>query len=190
MLRKELNYSHPTIVSAGRLVPWKGFEILINVVDELKEHYPHISLIIAGDGEEYAKLETQVSDLKLSQHVRFIGSVTKDTLGAVIKAADVFVLNTAYEGLSHQLIEVMNIGTPIVTTTAGGNSELITDGVDGFLVEFNNKAKLAEAIMRVINHPESRERIVQSARGRSKQFSKESAVQEIVMVLKNIHENN
>ncbi|MCD5381651.1 MAG: glycosyltransferase family 4 protein [Candidatus Pacebacteria bacterium] len=190
VLRKELNYSHPTIVSAGRLVPWKGFEILINVVDELKEHYPHISLIIAGDGEEYAKLETQVSDLKLSQHVRFIGSVTKDTLGAVIKAADVFVLNTAYEGLSHQLIEVMNIGTPIVTTTAGGNSELITDGVDGFLVEFNNKAKLAEAIMRVINHPESRERIVQSARGRSKQFSKESAVQEIVMVLKNIHENN
>jgi glycosyltransferase involved in cell wall biosynthesis len=185
-LRSELQYTQPTIVSAGRLVPWKGFRVLIEVVAKLSVHYPHISLVIVGDGEELSGLKDLVAELHISQHVRFTGSISKAALGATIKAADVFVLNTAYEGLSHQLIEVMDIGTPIVTTTAGGNPELITDGVSGYLVEFNDPAALEEAIARVLNHPESRERIVQSARGRSKQFTKEAAVAEIETVLQEL----
>jgi glycosyltransferase involved in cell wall biosynthesis len=188
VLRRELAYSHPTIVSAGRLVPWKGFGVLIEVVAKLREQYPDISLVIIGDGEEQKRLQDLVAELKLTQHVRFMGSLSKDALGAAIKAADVFVLNTAYEGLSHQLIEVMDIGTPIVTTRSGGNPELITDGVNGFLVEFNNTEELSEAISRVLNHPESRERIVQTARGRSKQFAKASIIQEVEALLKDIHD--
>ena len=187
-LREHLEYTHPTITSAGRLVPWKGFDILIEVINELREVFPQITLIIIGDGNERKKLERKVSDLQLSKHVWFTGSITKDALAATIKAADVFVLNTAYEGLSHQLIEVMDIGTPIVTTKAGGNPELITDGVNGFLVEFNNKAQIKEAITRVINHPESRERIVQSARGRSKEFAKDGVVNEVSKLLREIYE--
>lgn len=186
-LRHKLSFTHPTIVSAGRLVPWKGFKVLIDVVAKLRQHYPHITLIIVGDGEELKKLENHTADLKLSEHVRFVGRLSKDALGATIKAADVFVLNTAYEGLSHQLIEVMDIGTPIVTTYAGGNTELITDGVNGFLVPFNNHASLTEAITRVLNHPESRERIVQSARLRSREFSKEKVIKEISAVLKGFY---
>lgn len=185
VLREELSYSHPTIVSAGRLVPWKGFAGLIEVVSKLQDQYPDISLIIIGDGEERHRLQELVAELKLTGRVRFMGSLTKDALGAAIKAADVFVLNTAYEGLSHQLIEVMDVGTPIVTTRAGGNAELITDGVNGFLVEFDNVEELSEAISRVLNHPESRERIVQTARGRSKQFAKETVVNEIETLLRN-----
>lgn len=183
-LREEFECPYPTIVSAGRLVPWKGFSTLIDVVSRLRHHFPKIALVIVGDGEEKRSLEDKVAKLKLSQHVWFTGSVSKDTLGAVIKAADVFVLNTAYEGLSHQLIEVMDIGTPIVTTRAGGNPELITDGVNGILVEFNDTEALVEAVTRVIDYPESRERVVQSARARSKQFAKEIVVKEIISLLK------
>lgn len=183
-LRSQLNFSQPTIVSAARLVPWKGFRVLIDVVAGLKEHYPHISLIIVGDGEEMPKLKAQVAKRGLVQHVRFTGRISKEALGATIKAADVFVLNTAYEGLSHQLIEVMDIGTPIVTTTAGGNPELITDGVNGYMVEFNHAPALSEAIARVLNHPESRNRIVQSARMRSKDFSRKKVIDEIEVTLR------
>lgn len=186
VLREELAYSYPTIVSAGRLVPWKGFGGLIKVVAKLREHYPNISLVIIGDGEERQRLHDRAAELKLTGQVRFMGSLSKDALGAAIKAADVFVLNTAYEGLSHQLIEVMDIGTPIVTTRAGGNEELITDGVSGYLVEFNHEEELFEAIVRVLNHPESRERIVQTARGRSKQFAKETVVNEVVTLLQDL----
>ncbi len=185
-LRSALSYNYPTIVSAGRLVPWKGFSVLIDVVERLKVKFPQVTLVIVGDGEEKAALEAKVAKLKLSQHVWFTGSISKDALGATIKAADVFVLNTAYEGLSHQLIEVMDIGTPIVTTKSGGNPELITDGVHGYLVDFNNTEQLSDAIARVFNHPESRDRITQSARGRSKQFSRDSVVSEVVSLLREV----
>lgn len=186
-LRHQLSYTHPTIVSAGRLVPWKGFRVLIDVVASLRAHYPNISLIIVGDGEDMQTLKAEVAKKQIVQNVRFTGRISKEALGATIKAADVFVLNTAYEGLSHQLIEVMDIGTPIVTTNAGGNPELITDGVNGYLVEFNNADQLEEAITRVLNHPESRERIVQTARGRSKEFSKEVVIEGIVTLLKDVY---
>jgi 1,4-alpha-glucan branching enzyme len=187
VLREELQYSHPTIVSAGRLVPWKGFAALIEVVARLKAEYPHISLIIVGDGEEMPRLKERVAKHGLLDSVRFTGRISKDALGATIKAADVFVLNTAYEGLSHQLIEVMDLGVPIVTTTAGGNSELIENGVNGYLVEFNNVPELQYAINRVLHHPESRERLVQSARGRSKEFSKEKVVGQVAALLRDVH---
>ncbi|MCA9360090.1 glycosyltransferase family 4 protein [Candidatus Kaiserbacteria bacterium] len=187
-LREHLEYKFPTLVSSGRLVPWKGFDKLIDVVNELVETYPQITLIIVGDGEEKKKLEDKVADLKLAKHVWFAGNLTKDALGATVKASDVFVLNTAYEGLSHQLIEVMDIGTPIVTTNAGGNPELITDGVNGFMVEFNDTEGLKSAITRILNHPESRERIVQSARGHSKNFAKEIVIKDIELVLKSLHD--
>jgi len=186
-LRQRLEYKYPTIVSAGRLVPWKGFSALLDVVNELKEHYPQIVLIIVGDGGEKSKLEKKVALLDLTHHVRFTGPLSKDALGATIKTADVFVLNTAYEGLSHQILEVMDIGIPIVTTNAGGNPELITDGVEGYLVEFNDVNKIAEAITRVLNHPESKERIVQSARLKSKRFVKEEVIKQIAKLLKSIH---
>lgn len=182
-LRQRLEYSHPTLISAARLVPWKGFRTLIEVVAELRAQYPHISLIIAGDGEERQALQDLVAERRLTEHVRFMGSLSKEALGASIKAADVFVLNTAYEGLSHQLIEVMDIGTPIVTTDVGGNPELIDDGVHGFLVPYDNATALRDAITRVLNHPESRDRIVQSARARSKQFARSYVIDQVVELL-------
>jgi len=186
-LRAQLSYTEPTIVSAARLVPWKGFQLLIEVVARLQKKHPQISLVIIGDGEERPKLEAIVAKYQLSSCVRFTGRISKEALGASIKAADAFVLNTAYEGLSHQLIEVMDLGVPIVTTKSGGNPELITDGVNGYLIDFNHPRQLEEAIERVLNHPESRERMTQSARGRSKDFQKHIVVKEIVAVLKNLH---
>ncbi len=188
VLRERLSFSFPTILSAGRLVPNKGFIGLINSFSNIIKDYPQAQLVIVGDGPQLPALSKRSEEKGVAQLVRFLGRFSKEEMGAVIKAADVFVLNTAHEGLSHQILEVMDIGTPIVTTAVGGNPELITDGVNGFLVEFNDVPVLAEAISRVLNHPESRERMAQSARARSKQFTKEKVVGEIAILLKSIHE--
>lgn len=188
-LKKQLEYTFPTIVSAGRMVPWKGFSALLEVIAELHKGYPNISLVLVGDGEERGMLEKKAMSLGIQKQVRFAGSVTKDTLGAIIKASDVFVLNTAYEGLSHQLLEVMDIGVPIVTTDAGGNTELIIDGVNGSLVTFDDKEALVEAIRLILDHPDTQQRMIQSARLRSKDFSKEKVLNELVGLLENIHQN-
>lgn len=185
-LRAQLGYPYPTIVSAARLVSWKGFRALIEVVDNLRTRYPDIALVIIGEGEQRQQLEQQVEKLDLVEHVRFTGRISKDALGAALRAADVFVLNTAYEGLSHQLIEVMDLGVPIVTTKSGGNPELINNGVNGYLIDFNDKEQLTEAVTRVFSHPESRERMTQSARLRSKDFQQDKVVAGIAELLKSL----
>jgi glycosyltransferase involved in cell wall biosynthesis len=144
--------------------------------------------VIAGDGEELAALQAKVRELNIEKTVRFVGRISKEALGASIKAADVFVLNTAYEGLSHQLIEVMDLGTPIITTTAGGNPELITDGVNGILVPFDDKEGIIDGLTRLLEYPETRSRMVQSARGRSKDFSQSIMLEKIESLLRNIHD--
>ena len=185
-LKEQLSFTTPTIVSAGRLVPWKGFSALLTVVARLKDVYPELSLVIIGDGEEHDKLVAEAKTLGVEMNVRFVGRLSKEALGASIKAADVFVLNTAYEGLSHQLIEVMDLGTPVVTTTAGGNPELITDGVHGFLVPFNDVGALIDAINRVLDYPETKTRIVQSARARSKEFLQSDMIIKIEALIRSI----
>lgn len=66
-----------------------------------------------------------------------------------IKAADCFVLNTGYEGLSHQLLEVMAIGTPIITTPVGGNVEIITHEKSGLLAPHNDRDMFGVHIRRM-----------------------------------------
>jgi glycosyltransferase involved in cell wall biosynthesis len=182
-IRKQFNFTDPTLVSAGRLVPNKGFIQLIKVFSRIKKTHPKAQLVIVGDGPQESAIEDLLLAEDLVSSVRLMGSLTQDALGAVIKGADVFVLNTAHEGLSHQLIEVMDLGTPIVTTNVGGNPELITNGVEGLLVEYNDTEALEEAICRVLNHPESVERMIQSARARSKDFDRGRTIEQIAQLL-------
>lgn len=184
-IRQQLNYQGPVIVSVGRLVPWKGFEALIDAVADLNDQGIAATLVIAGDGPLEDALQLKVKTMGLEGQVRLVGRLGKDALGAVIKGADVFALNTAYEGLSHQLLEVMDLGVPIVTTPVGGNAEIIQDGVQGLLVPCNDTQALAQSIRRFLDSPELRTRLIQNAKVRTKAFAQERVVEEIATIMRN-----
>ena len=183
-LRQELGYKGTVLFSAARLTPWKGFEVLLEVVATLVEVYPDITLVIAGDGPQQENLERKAKALGIEKQVVFKGRLPKENLGAALKASDVFVLNTAYEGLSHQLLEVMDMGVPVVTTSVGGNPELITDGVSGLTVPYNDSQALRKAIERVVNSEDLRQRMVAQARIRTKDFNQDKVVVDFVTMLK------
>jgi glycosyltransferase involved in cell wall biosynthesis len=120
------------IVSTGRRVPWKGFEALEHVAQK------HASggwrLFIA-------------SDLPRAEALGWV------------RAADVFVLNSTYEGLSHALIEAMTLGTPVIATSAGGNTTLVIDGKTGILIPPQDDSALEGALQNVASDPaKARER--------------------------------
>lgn len=150
-LRASLGYKDFIVVTAARLVPWKGVRMLIDVVYALRKRGTPVSLEIIGDGVCRAEFEEHTRSIGAVPYVHFIGSIDRDELGGRIKAADVFVLNTSYEGLSHQLIEVMSIGTPIITTSVGGNPELITDGETGLLTAYNDAPALTAALENIMH---------------------------------------
>jgi glycosyltransferase involved in cell wall biosynthesis len=183
VIREQLEYKGTVITTVGRLVPWKGFRELIDVVAGLREEMPGISLVIIGDGPLHAELQNKITQLKLQNHVRLVGRLGKDALGAAIKGSDLFVLNTAYEGLSHQLLEVMDLGVPIITTNIGGNPELITDGISGVLVEVGDSEGLSSAIKQVVANESTQVRLTQNARLRIQDFSQDAVVAKLAELL-------
>jgi glycosyltransferase involved in cell wall biosynthesis len=179
-LRKKLNLSGHVVVSAGRLVPWKGFNTLISaVLPKVLKEFPDTKLLIIGDGPDKAYLETVIAESNMKEHAILVGRKPQNELFSYIKAADVFALNTSYEGMSHQLLEVMALGTPIVTTDAGGNVEVVTSGEGGVLTHFNESDKMAEEIIRFLKDKEWKEKIVSKGSTKIKSFSEEKMLSEL-----------
>jgi glycosyltransferase involved in cell wall biosynthesis len=131
----------PLVVTAGRLVPWKHIDAVIDAVATI----PYLSLAIVGDGPESRALRARVTE-KLSSRVVFTGVLAHADLLATIKSANWFVLNSSYEGLSHLLVEARMLGANIVATCAGGNAEVISDERDGRLIPVGD----TEALMKVL----------------------------------------
>lgn len=172
-IRRSLGIEGQVITSVGRLVPWKGFDALIEILPKLRERFPDLSLYIIGDGPEREALEEKIRAHGMGDRVRLLGRRERlDTL-KYIYASDVFVLNTRYEGLSHTLIETMMLGTPIVTTPAGGNKELIEHEATGLLVPFNDRAALRDALESILSDSARACARAEHARQKAKQFTQE-----------------
>ncbi len=179
-LRRMLQFDGKIVASAGRLVPWKGFEALIEITPRLIKRYSSFKFLIAGDGPGMKKLSKMVRSRKLDDYIALTGNLERDVLFKYVRVADVFVLNTNYEGLSHQLLEVMSIGTPIITTNVGGNPELIDDDKNGLLVQFNNKDELYKSIISVLDDKSKSERLVRNAKNKLEKFNTENMIKELV----------
>ena len=181
-LRQELGFEGLVITSVGRLVPWKGFELLIDLMPELSEKFSNLKLYIIGEGPERNILEKLIAAKNLT-NVFLTGRLSQNELLKYIKASDIFVLNTSYEGFSHQLLEVMWCGTPMVTTAVGGNVELIKDDETGFLVGYNERAALKSAIENILVDSDLASRLSQAAETKVSEFSKDRMIEKLLNVL-------
>ncbi len=162
--------TRPRVVSVGRLVPWKGMPGIIDAVVVARETLPEVTLSIAGDGPDRDKLE-RFMHARLGTSGMMLGPLSHADTLALIQDADVFILNSTYEGLSHLLIEALAQGTAIIATDVGGNPELIEDGKNGLLVPQGDRTALSEALLHLLKTPLHREKLGSRARESAKRFS-------------------
>lgn len=148
------------IVSSGRDVKWKGFALVRKTVEELKQSYPDIRLLIFSD-------------------------IPQKTLHEYFKAADLYVLNTGYEGLPNTLVEALSLGLPVVATNVCGNPEVIENGKTGLLVEYNNQQQFKDAIFKLYQDRAMRERFAAAGRAATggEKFSFERMITETEKLL-------
>jgi len=151
------------LLTICRLMIWKGVDGLIGALAELPEGH---HLYVAGDGDELERWTALAASLGLAERVHFLGSVPHERLMAWIRAADVFLLNSTYEGLSHTLLEVMWLGTPAAVSAVGGNVELIEDGVDGRSFRQGDRPGIVDAVRQLVAEPELAARFAARARAR------------------------
>lgn len=170
------------IVSAGRLVPWKGFKELI----DLMPRHPDWRLEILGDGPLRSELEDHTWEIKVEKQVTFAGKLSHDATLQEFAKASVFVLNSLYEGLSHTLIEAMATSAPVIATRVGGNPEVVNDDINGTLVEAGDSTALEKAIVKLFGDPELRERLGEAAAMRAKDFSIDKTIEATARLLQKV----
>lgn len=185
-IRKLLQFEGKLIISIGRLVRWKGFDTLIEIFPSIKNKFKIVKLIIVGSGPDKKYLQKSIDEKKLENEIALTGALSQDILLRYIKASDVFVLNTGYEGFSHQLLEVMDVGVPIVTTNVGGNTEIIEDKKNGLTAAFNDKKELTKAINKLLDNTDFADKIASQAKKDVQKFSEEKMIKNIMEILKTI----
>ena len=155
--RRELGLrdSQKVIGTVCRLVePKKGLRFLLQAMAVLARKYgqPPCQLLIVGDGPSRQELELLRDQLKLSAWVVFTGS--RRDIPRVLHAVDAFVLPSLYEGFGIAILEAMAAGKPVIATAVGGIPEFVLSGETGLLVEPGNVQALADAIDRLLSHPQ------------------------------------
>jgi glycosyltransferase involved in cell wall biosynthesis len=162
------------VLAAGRLVPQKGFDVLIDAFATAE--LASINLVIAGDGFEREALARRAADLGIVDRVHLIGAVGRDQLPALMKGALAFAFPSRGEAFGIALLEAMAAGVPAVAAAAGGVPELARDGENALVVPPASASALSSALARLVNDSELRSRL--SAGGR--QTARELAWHRIV----------
>ena len=174
----------PIVIACGRLTYEKNFPLLLNSFSKvLKKH--NAKLLILGEGEEKGKLVKLSCILEIDDKVFFLG-FQKNPFKYMAKS-DVFVLSSIYEGFGNVIVEAMACGIPVISTDCpSGPGEIITDGVNGFLVPVGDILAMSDVILKLLKDEKLRKDIAAAGKIRAGDFLVEKMVSEYESVFENI----
>lgn len=165
------------VVVIANLISYKGHSDLIKAAGQVIDQLPVAKFLLVGEDRGIqSELEREVSDLGISQSVKFLGQ--RDNIPSLLVASDLSVLPSHEEGFSNVILESMAAGLPVVATRVGGNSEAVLDGVSGWLVPPRNPEIMAEKVIDLLKDPDKSKKWGEVGRRRVKDlFSVEKMVQ-------------
>lgn len=174
-----------TILSAGMLVPIKGYDIAIQVAKKVFSQRPDWKWVICGEGPEREHLEEQILQEGLGNNVFLPGNVVD--MSDEYQHAAMFVLTSKMEGLPMVLLEAKSWGIPIVSfDIMTGPSDIIRDGENGFLVEPENVDVMVKKMLQLISDEELRRSFADKSNLDLDKFSVERVKEQWETVLKNL----
>lgn len=170
------------ILYAGRLLREKGIEKLVQAFSKLRDKYPKLYLVVAGDGELYGRLSKTNNDRCV-----WLGRLDHEEVLGLMKEAMIFCLPTDYpEGFPTSVLEAAFCKCYIITTTAGGSKELITSQEYGTVIKRGQSVDvLQSAIDQVLNNPNKRMDAVEKSYNRVlERFTWEERAREVEEITK------
>jgi colanic acid/amylovoran biosynthesis glycosyltransferase len=152
------------VLVVGRLVPGKGYSLLLEALADVVARGHDVTLEIVGEGPAGDALRSRAAALGVDGRVRWLGAVGQDEIRRHYERADAFCLPSFAEGVPVVLMEAMAVQLPVVATRIAGIPELIEDGVGGLLVAPARADELADALARLAASPDLRERLGRAGR--------------------------
>ena len=159
-----------TLLAAGRFVPTKGFDDLLDACALLRDQKTDFTLALAGDGSLAGKLKRQAARLGLDDRVTFPGFLRHDELSGLMLESDALVMPSviaksgARDGIPNVIMEAYAHGLPVVATDVAGISEVVINKETGFLVEQHDPAGLADAVQALAADPQEARRLADNGR--------------------------
>ncbi len=160
--------SAPVFVVAARLTTQKRVDIAIEAFARATRLPAGATVEIAGDGPERRRLEEIASRLGVADRVRFLGMLSPEALAERFRASTAVVLTSVDEGYGLTLVEGALCGTPGIAVRSGGLSDLVEDGVNGFLAEPGDTDGVARAMERLAGNSVLRQRMAGAANRRAR----------------------
>ena len=179
------------LLTTSRLDPQKGHSDLLETVPMIVDKFPDVRFLWAGgawngDETERQRLESEIHNHDLQEHVRLLGYRTD--IERLLKASDLFVFPTRQEGgCSSSIREAMMHKLPIVSSDAGGIPEVLHDGFHALLFPVQDKARMFARIYEALGSPGKMRALVERARKRIEEFSSERMVENYLEVLNKLH---
>ena len=156
------------ILSVGRLVRKKGFDIFLRALATLRRQGRSFRASVVGDGEERAALQKLILDLELSDRVQMLGALTQDQIRILMRRATLFCLPCVVapdgnrDALPTVLLESLASGLPTISTPVTGIPEILDEGRAGLLVPCGDVRRTAQAIDELLSHPEKRRQLAEA----------------------------
>jgi glycosyltransferase involved in cell wall biosynthesis len=147
-------FSFPYVLSAGRLNPIKGHDVLLSAFKRVAEQDGDIRLVVAGDGSEKIRLHALSLALGLKERVTFLGEVDRERVKRLMAGCEFLVIGSWSEGIPLVALEGMASGKPVVSTQVGGMPEVVRHTDTGLLVPPGDPPALAEAMLSLLHRPD------------------------------------
>jgi len=149
-LRKKYKIDNQKVLlSVGRIVGWKGYQLVIKAIKDLVD----VKYVVIGDGEYLNKLKSLAKDEQIEEKVLFLGSIPNKELYKYMNMADIFIQpSIGHEAFGITIVEAMACGLPVIASYNGGMKDIIKDGENGFFFEVENVKDLREKIIKSINY--------------------------------------
>lgn len=147
------------LLSVGRLVKRKGFDLVINAFAHIAKEYPECVYVIIGEGSFGKKLQTSAKKSGVGDRIFFLGTVSDEELAQWYMRSTLFIMpsrelkNREVEGFGITYLEANSFGKPVIAGDSGGVSDAVIDGKTGFLIDPNDVPMLVKSIKQLLDNP-------------------------------------
>lgn len=149
-VKSKFNIQSPKLIGMVARIDWqKDYPTFIKAAVIVILKRSDVKFVIVGDGEDKEKIQSMIAAVHKE---KFIFTGRQSNVESIINCFDVAVLATFTEGISNSVMEYMALSKPVIATNGGGTSELVQDGVTGYLVKGGDVSQLAEKIMFLLDH--------------------------------------
>lgn len=177
-----------TFISAGRFIPLKGYDLLIEAFSKFAINNKEWNLEIYGTGPQYKELEKKIKDYHLEQRIKLLGFT--NNIKEKMLNASCYVLSSRWEGMPMTVLESLELGLPVIAFDITAMRPLVQDGKEGIIVDAFDTAKLAEAMEKISESSLTRKAMGVAARDKAKLFAIDNIKKQWDQILKEKGENS